>query len=151
MQEIEIWPYEHMAYAQPISGPGKWDEQTPLGFWHTNGSPYLGQTARAYNDQQKKRTCRIVDFAVLAEHKVKLKGSEKHKYFDLIWELKKLWNMKVKVIPNVVGALGRVTKDLVKAQEDEWKQSKLQHCWDRPKYSKESCRPKVICHSNSHK
>ena len=47
---------------------------------------------RPYNNQQqKKRTCRIVDFAVLADHRVKLKESEKKdKYLDLTKELKKL-------------------------------------------------------------
>ena len=42
---------------------------------------------RPYNNQQKKkrkkRTCKIVDFAVLADHRVKLKESEKKdKYLD---------------------------------------------------------------------
>ena len=51
----------------------------------------------------------------LADHRVKLKGSEKRdKYQDLSRELKKLWNMKVKVIPIVIGALGTITKGLVK-------------------------------------
>ena len=31
---------------------------------------------RPYNNQQKKRTCKIVDFAVLADHRVKLKKCE---------------------------------------------------------------------------
>ena len=34
-------------------------------------------STRPYNNQQKKRTRRIVDFAVLADHRVKLKESEK--------------------------------------------------------------------------
>ena len=34
------------------------------------------------------------------------------KYLDLARELKRLWNMKVKVIPIVVGALGTVPKGL---------------------------------------
>ena len=50
---------------------------------------------------------------------VKLKESEKKdKYQDLAWELKKLWNMKVTVVPIVIGALGTVTKGLVKGLED---------------------------------
>ena len=68
---------------------------------------------RPYNNQQKKRTCKIVDFAVLADHKVKLKENEKKdKYIDLAWELKKLWNMKVTLISIVIGALGTVTEGL---------------------------------------
>ena len=38
---------------------------------------------------KKERTCRIVDFAVPVDHRVKLKESEKSdKYFDIARELK---------------------------------------------------------------
>ena len=41
-------------------------------------------------NKKKSRTGRIVDFAVLADHRVKLKESEKKdKYLDLARELKK--------------------------------------------------------------
>ena len=41
-------------------------------------------------NNKSKRTCRIVDFAVTADHRVKLKESEKKgKYLDLARELKK--------------------------------------------------------------
>ena len=41
-------------------------------------------------NQQKNRTCRIMDFAVPAEPRVKLKKSEKKdKYIGLVRELKK--------------------------------------------------------------
>ena len=44
----------------------------------------------------KKRTCKIMDFAVTADHRVKLKENEKKdKYLDFARELNKLWNMKV--------------------------------------------------------
>ena len=63
----------------------------------------------------KKRTCRIVDFAILADHKIKLKESEKKdKYRDLA-EKK---TMKVTVIPIVIGALGTVTKGLIQGLEN---------------------------------
>ena len=43
-------------------------------------------------------------------------------------ELKKLWNMKVTVIPIVIDALGTITKESVQELEDlEWSPSKLQH------------------------
>ena len=62
----------------------------------------------------KKEICRIVDFAVPVDHWVKLKENEKRdKYLDLAREPKTLWNMKVTVIPIVIGALGTVTKELV--------------------------------------
>ena len=43
---------------------------------------------------KKKRTCKIVDSAVLADLRIKLKEYEKEdSYLDLARELKKLWNM----------------------------------------------------------
>ena len=63
------------------------------------------------NKKKKKKICRIVDFAVPAYHRIKLKECEKRdKYLDLARELKKLWNMKVTIIPIVIGAVGTVTK-----------------------------------------
>ena len=60
-----------------------------------------------------------MDFAVPADHKIKLKGSEKKdKYLNLAMELKKLWNMKVTMIPIVICALGIVTKGFIKELED---------------------------------
>ena len=42
------------------------------------------------NQRKEKRTCRIVNFAVLPDHRVKLKEStKKDKYLDLARELKK--------------------------------------------------------------
>ena len=89
----------------------------PMGLWYTNGSPNLGQKTRPYNKQQqkKKRICEIVDLAVPADYRIKLKESEKKdKYLDLTRELKKLWNMKVTIISIVIGAFGTVTKGLLK-------------------------------------
>ena len=73
-------------------------------FLHTNGSPNLGQTTRSYNNQQKKRTAKTVDFAVLADHIVKSKeNGKKDKYRDLAREWKNPWNMKVTFIPIIIG------------------------------------------------
>ena len=60
---------------------------------------------------KRKRISKIVDFAVPVDHRMSLKESEKKdKYLDLARELKKLWNMKVTIVPIVIGALGTVTK-----------------------------------------
>ena len=83
-------------------------------------------TTPYYNQPKKKRTCRTVDFAVPADDSKIERKWKKDKY--LARELKKLWNMKVMIIPIVIGALGPVTKGLIKGQEDKWKQSKLLHC-----------------------
>ena len=59
-----------------------------------------------------------MDFAVPADHRIKLKESEKKdKYLDLARELKKVWNMKVTIIPIVIGAFATTTKGLLKGLE----------------------------------
>ena len=56
---------------------------------------------------KKRRPCRIMDFAVPAYHRIKLKESEKKdKYFDLRKELKKLRKMKVKLYQSRFVAFG---------------------------------------------
>ena len=51
-----------------------------------------------------------MDFAVLENQKVKIKESEKrNNYLELARELNKLWNIKVTVIPIVVGELGTIS------------------------------------------
>ena len=68
---------------------------------------------------KRKRNCKIVDFAVPADHRINLKeGEKKDKYLDLAKELKKQWNMKVTIVPIVIGSLGTVTKGLLKGLED---------------------------------
>ena len=60
-----------------------------------------------------------MDFAVPADHRLKLKENEKNdKYLDLAWKLKKLWNMKVTIIPIVIDALGTAPEGLLKGLED---------------------------------
>ena len=62
----------------------------------------------------KKRTCLIVDLVVPADHRLKLNESEnRDKYVHFVSETNKLWNMKVTVIPFLIGVLGTVTKWLV--------------------------------------
>ena len=52
-------------------------------------------------------------FLGLADNTVKIKESENiDKHLDLARELKKLWNVKVGVIPLLVGELGTVIKGL---------------------------------------
>ena len=59
-------------------------------------------------------------------------NNNNNKYLDLARELKKLWNMKVTIIPIVIGAFGTVTKRLLKGWKiwklvAEWRPSKQQH------------------------
>ena len=81
-----------MVYAQPRICSRKWDAQNSLGFWKPNGLSNLGQTNRPSDSQQK--------------------------YLELARQLKKLWNMKVMVIPIIIGVLDTVTKQLPQKLEN---------------------------------
>ena len=61
-----------------------------------------------------------MDFSVLADHRVKLKESKtKDKYLDFAKKLKKkICDMKVMVIPIVIGSLRTIPKGLVKGLKD---------------------------------
>ena len=59
--------------------------------------------------------CQIIDFAIPHDTRVDNKEFEKiEKYLDLARELKKVWNMKVTVVPLVDGALDTPAKALKK-------------------------------------
>ena len=62
---------------------------------------------------KKEGSCKIIDFAVPGDSRIGEKGKDKiEKYQDLGRELQKIWNVKVKIIPLVVGSLGAITKQL---------------------------------------
>ncbi len=78
---------------------------------NNNNNNIINNNNNNNNNLQKKRTCRIVDLVDSADHRVKIKENEKrNKYLDLANGLKKLWNMKVTVIPIIIGALGTIPK-----------------------------------------
>ena len=60
---------------------------------------------------KKERSCKIFDFAVPGDSRIEEKEKDKiEKYEDLGRELQKIWNVKVKIIPLVVGSLGVIPK-----------------------------------------
>ena len=60
---------------------------------------------------EKERSCKIIDFAVPGDSMIGEKEKDKiEKYQDLGRELQKIWNVKVKIIPLVVGSLGAIPK-----------------------------------------
>ena len=65
---------------------------------------------------KENNICKIIDFAVPFDSKVNSKEVEK--YQNLARKLRKIWNTKVKVIPNIIGALGTTPKLLRKRLED---------------------------------
>ena len=59
----------------------------------------------------KERSCKIIDFAVPGDSRIEEKEKDKiEKYQELGRELQKIWNVKVKIIPLVVGSLGAIPK-----------------------------------------
>ena len=60
---------------------------------------------------KKERSCKIIDFAVPGDTRIEEKEKDKiEKHQDLERELQKIWNVKVKIIPLVVGSLGAIPK-----------------------------------------
>ena len=57
--------------------------------------------------QKDKNHCQIINFACLYDERVDTKELEKIKHYqDLARELRKIWNMKVKIIPLLIDAIG---------------------------------------------
>ena len=83
-----------------------------MGRWHKSRSLNLSQNTRPYNNQKKKKK-ELAKLSTLLSHRIKLIECDKrNKYLDLAMELKKLWNMQVMIVLNVIGAFGTVTKGL---------------------------------------
>ena len=60
---------------------------------------------------KKERSCKIIDFAVSGDSRIEEKEKDKiEKYQDLRRELQKIWKVKVKIIPLVVGSLDAIPK-----------------------------------------
>ena len=63
---------------------------------------------------KKERSCKIIDFAVPGDSRIEENEKDKiEKYQDLGRELQKIWNVKVKIIPLVVGSFGAIPNNLV--------------------------------------
>ena len=59
----------------------------------------------------KERICKVIDFAVPRDSRIEEKDKDKiEKYQDLGRELQKIWNVKLKIIPLVLGCLGAIAK-----------------------------------------
>ena len=57
---------------------------------------------------KKRRTCKIIDFAVPADSRIEETEKKIENYQDR--KLQKIWNMRVKIISLVVGSLGVIPK-----------------------------------------
>ena len=75
----------------------------------------IARRADMISIDKEHNKCQIIDFAIPYDTRVDDKEIEMiEKYLDLATELKKVWNMKVTVVPLIVGALGTPAKALEK-------------------------------------
>ena len=97
-----------------------WESETWkfLGFWDKDGSPHSVYKTRPKDKLQTKKTCRLMDIAVPLRGWVKTKEWEKRKYLYLAVEQRKLWSIRVTVIPVVTGTLGTAPLSLVRRLEE---------------------------------
>ena len=119
-QEIEICPYEQNSiYTKPDSILENKMQDPILDFKIQIDHLILARQPGPCNSQQKKKKKRkkrepADNPAGLRNKNWKKKKQQKNKnkrrdkYLDLARELKKLWDMKVAVIPIVIGALGTI-------------------------------------------
>ena len=74
VQEIKIWPYEQVVYAQPGICPGEWDVQNYLDF-EIQRDPLI--STRPSDSQQKKENLPNSELCSPGEPQSKNKRSEK--------------------------------------------------------------------------
>ena len=107
-----------MVYAQPRIIPREWEEHNSLGFSDTNRLLNSGWTFR-FRNSKRKRTCRIVNFAVTVEHQVK--NQRKRKKTQVPWPCQRtkwLWNMVETVTWILICPLETSPKGLVRGMEE---------------------------------
>ena len=67
----------------------------------------------------EKGTCTLIDVAISGDRNVIKKETEKIlKYKDLTIEIQRMWNVKTKVIPVIIGATGTISKSFRKYREN---------------------------------
>ena len=67
----------------------------------------------------EKRSCMLIDVAIPGDRNVIKKKPEKIlKYKDLTIEIQRMWNVKTRVIPVIIGATGTISKSFIKYVSD---------------------------------
>ena len=59
---------------------------------------------------KEERSCKIIDFVFPGDSRIEEEKDKIEKYQDFGRELQKIWNLKVKIIPLVVGSSGAIPK-----------------------------------------
>jgi len=101
--------YEHVPKSVETSEGGKvtilWNQQIQTDRSIPNNKPDI-----IIRDNEKG-ACMLIDVAISEDRNVIKKEAEKIlKYKDLPIEIQRMWNVKTKVIPVIVGATGTISK-----------------------------------------
>jgi len=105
--------YEHVPKSAETSEGGKvgilWNQQVQTDRTIPNNKSDIIISGN------EKRTCMLIDVAITGDRNVIKKEAEKIlKYEDLTIEIQRMWNVKTKVIPVIIGATGTVSKSFRK-------------------------------------
>ena len=145
--------YWHSVYAQSRIWPRKWDAWNSVGLWDIKGSHYPGQKTRRSVNKQEERNLSFSGFCYftepLSKNKRRLKKKKIDKYWNLVRELRRTWNMKQLVIAFVVGsvamAIQRPEKETMgigdqkkNRQHSNHSTVKISECWSEETYSNSS-------------
>jgi len=101
--------YEHVPKSVETSQGGKvtvlWNQQLQTDRTIPNNKPDIT------NRDNEKGRCMLIDVAISSDRNVIKKGADKIlKYKDLTIEIQHMWNVKTKVIPIIIGAIGTISK-----------------------------------------
>jgi hypothetical protein len=105
---IKHW-YEHVPKAIETRQGGKvnilWNQQV-----QTDGTIPSNKPDIIIRDT-KKGTCMLIDVVISGDRNVIKKEAEKIlKYKKLTTEIQRMWNIKIRVIPVIIGATGTISK-----------------------------------------
>jgi hypothetical protein len=90
-----------------------WNQQVQTDRTTPNNKPYI-----IIRDNEK-RTCMLIGVAISGERNMIKKEAKKIlKYKDLTIEIQRMWNVKTKVIPVIIGATGTISKSFRKYVSD---------------------------------
>jgi len=101
--------YEHLPKSVETSQGGKvtilWNQQVQIDRSIPNNKPDI------IISDYEKGTCRLIDVAISGDRNVIKKRTEKIlKYKDLTIEIRRMCNVRTKVIPVIMGAAGTISK-----------------------------------------
>jgi len=104
--------YEHVPKSVETSQGGKvtilWNQQVQTDRTVPNNKPDI-----IVRDNEKV-TFMLIDVAISGDRNVIKKEAEKILYKDLTIEIQRMWNVKTKVIPVIMGATGTILKSFRK-------------------------------------